>query len=48
MIKIIAEKEVQAIGQIEPNAIINGDCLEIMKYIPSGTVDLVLADPPYG
>ena len=25
-----------------------GDCLELMKDIPSGTVDLVLTDPPYG
>jgi DNA modification methylase len=25
-----------------------GDCLELMKEIPSGTLDLVLADPPYG
>src|SRR5690554_6462556 len=25
-----------------------GDCLEVMKRIPDGSVDLVLADPPYG
>ena len=25
-----------------------GDCLELMKDIPDGSVDLVLADPPYG
>lgn len=25
----------------------NGDCLEIMKSIPSGSIDLVLTDPPY-
>jgi len=25
-----------------------GDCLEIMKEIPDGSVDLVLTDPPYG
>lgn len=25
-----------------------GDCLEVMKSIPDGSVDLVLADPPYG
>ena len=25
-----------------------GDCLEVMKQIPSGSVDLVLTDPPYG
>lgn len=26
----------------------NGDCLELMKNIPDGSVDLVLTDPPYG
>ena len=26
----------------------NGDCLEIMKSIPDGSVDLILTDPPYG
>jgi len=28
--------------------IYNGDCLEVMKDIPSGSIDMVLADPPYG
>ena len=26
----------------------HGDCLELMKNIPDGYVDLVLTDPPYG
>ena len=26
----------------------HGDCLELMKDIPDGSVDLVLTDPPYG
>ena len=26
----------------------NGDCLEVMKSIPDGSVDLILTDPPYG
>ena len=30
------------------NKIHCGDCLEIMKHIPDGAVDLVLTDPPYG
>lgn len=25
-----------------------GDCLEVMKWIPDGSVNLVLTDPPYG
>ena len=27
--------------------IINGDCLEEMKLIPDGSIDLIVADPPY-
>lgn len=26
----------------------NGDCLELMKNIPDGSVDLILTDPPFG
>ena len=25
-----------------------GDCLEVMKEIPSGSIDAIIADPPYG
>ena len=28
--------------------LLHGDCLKLMKDIPSGSVDLVLCDPPYG
>lgn len=28
--------------------LLHGDCLELMKDIPDGSVDLVLTDPPYG
>ena len=28
--------------------LIQGDCLEVMKDIPDGSVDMVMADPPYG
>ena len=30
------------------NTVICGDCLEVMKDLPDGCVDLILADPPYG
>ena len=30
------------------NNIYHGDCLELMKDIPGGSVDMVLADLPYG
>ena len=28
--------------------LIHGDCLEKMKDIPDGSVDMVMCDPPYG
>ncbi len=28
--------------------LLNGDCLERMKEIPDGSVDMILTDPPYG
>lgn len=33
--------------QLKLNHIYNGDCLELMPYIPDNNVDLVLIDPPY-
>jgi len=32
----------------ENYSLLLGDCLERMKEIPDGSVDMVLADPPYG
>jgi site-specific DNA-methyltransferase (adenine-specific) len=28
--------------------LMNGDCLELMKHIPNGSVDMILCDLPYG
>ena len=28
--------------------LMKGDCLEMMKSIPDGSVDLILTDPPFG
>ncbi len=25
----------------------NGDCLEVMKNIPDGSIDMIFTDPPY-
>lgn len=30
------------------NTIIQGDCLEVMKYIPDKSIDMILCDLPYG
>ena len=34
--------------QIQPNTLINDDCLNAMKFIPDNSISMVLADPPYG
>ena len=36
------------VGQILPNSIINGDCLELLKNVDDKSVDMILADLPYG
>jgi len=28
--------------------VIEGDCLEVMRYIPDGVLDMIWTDPPYG
>jgi site-specific DNA-methyltransferase (adenine-specific) len=33
---------------IETGKIITGDCIEVMKTLPEGSVDLIVTSPPYG
>ena len=33
---------------IETGKILNGDCVEVMKTLPEGSVDLIVTSPPYG
>lgn len=40
--------EVMSIGQLPPNSIVNGDCLEVMNYIPDKSIDLIFSDLPFG
>jgi modification methylase len=30
-----------------PNVLIQGDCLEVLSFIPANSIDLIFADPPY-
>ena len=41
-------KEVTDIGQVEPNCLINADCLKAMKCIKDKSIDMLLCDLPYG
>jgi len=46
--KTIKQSELQNVGMITPNTLIQGDCLEVMKSIGDNSVDAVICDPPYG
>ena len=37
----------EKLGPYQINSIVQGDCLEVMKNLPDGCVDLVATDPPY-
>lgn len=41
------QKSTKKIYEIETNIIHQGDCTEIMKGLPQGSVDMIFADPPY-
>ena len=32
---------------VETGKIINGDCVEVMKSLPDGCIDLLVTSPPY-
>lgn len=34
--------------KINPNKILQGDCVSIMKNLPNNCIDLIITDPPYG
>lgn len=47
LIKLAKELDSDPIVQFK-NQIIHGDCFEILKSIPDGSIDAVITDPPYG
>lgn len=40
--------ELESVGHLQKNSIINADCLEAMKYIADKSINMILADLPYG
>jgi site-specific DNA-methyltransferase (adenine-specific) len=46
MIHILNQKKKEK-KMIETGKIINGDCIEVMKTFPEGSIDLVVTSPPY-
>jgi DNA modification methylase len=45
---IIKQEEITNVGQVKPNSLIQGDCLEVMKFLADKSIDMVLCDLPYG
>lgn len=45
---ILSKDELVQGFEIQPNTLINDDCLNAMKFIPDGSISMILADPPYG
>ena len=41
-------KQLESVGQLSANSLVNADCLEAMKYIADKSIDMVLCDLPYG
>jgi hypothetical protein len=40
-------KQLESVGQLHSNTLVNADCLEAMKYIADKSIDMVLCDLPY-
>jgi len=46
--KILTLEDLVNVGEVEPNSLVKGDCLEAMKFIADNSIDLILCDLPYG
>jgi DNA modification methylase len=45
---IIKQEELDTVGEVKPNSLIQGDCLQVMKFLADKSIDMVLCDLPYG
>ena len=41
------KKSTAKTGDVTKNKILAGNCIEMMKSLPKGSVDMIFADPPY-
>lgn len=46
--KVKTLEEVKLDGGIEPNSLVEADCIQAMKFIKDKSIDMVLCDLPYG
>ena len=48
MMNIIELKNLQSVGEVKPNSLIHGECIEVMRFLADKSIDMILADLPYG
>lgn len=41
-------QELKEVGCVTKNSIINADCLDALKYVKGGSIDMIFCDLPYG
>ena len=39
-------KELESVGQLSANSLVNADCLEAMTYVADKSIDMILCDLP--
>lgn len=45
--KMKIEQSKQINNEAQPNTVLQGDCVEVMRRLRTGSIDCVLTDPPY-
>jgi DNA modification methylase len=48
MMNIIELKNLQSVGEVKPNSLIHGECIEAMRFLADKSIDMILCDLPYG
>jgi DNA modification methylase len=46
--KTFTQDEIRAVGRVEANSLILGDCLEVLPYLADSSIDAIITDVPYG
>ena len=48
MVEVTTTGRTEIIGEVEPITLMQGNCLDVMQRIRSGSIDMILTDLPYG
>jgi len=41
-------ENLKSVGEVKPNILIQGDCLQVMKFLADKSIDMIICDLPYG